>query len=58
MGKQAGDLGVSHDDARAYASWSGKRLPHEWEWQYAAQGTDRRLYPLGQRLGRQRCPGS
>lgn len=38
---------VSLEDAREYAKWTGKRLPHEWEWQYAAQGKDGRQFPWG-----------
>jgi formylglycine-generating enzyme required for sulfatase activity len=38
---------VSLEDARTYAKWAGKRLPHEWEWQMASQGTDSRAFPWG-----------
>jgi formylglycine-generating enzyme required for sulfatase activity len=48
---------VHLDDARAYARWTGTRLPTEEEWQYAAQGTDGRSYPWGEKMEGGRCNG-
>lgn len=38
---------VSFEDMTAYSKWAKKRLPTQSEWQLAAQGTDKRIWPWG-----------
>ncbi|GMF51616.1 unnamed protein product [Phytophthora fragariaefolia] len=55
--EQSPVVNVAREDAEAYATFYGKRLPHDWEWQYvASNGENYDAYPWGPQLDRNRMP--
>ena len=51
-------VNVSYEDIMAYTKWAGKRLPTEAEWQLAAQGPDKRIWPWGDEFHGTYCNNS
>jgi gamma-glutamyl hercynylcysteine S-oxide synthase len=51
-------VNISYEDIMAYTKWAGKRLPAEAEWQLAAQGPDKRIWPWGDEFHGTYCNNS
>jgi gamma-glutamyl hercynylcysteine S-oxide synthase len=49
---------VSFEDMLAYSKWAKKRLPTQAEWQLAAQGTEKRMWPWGDEFHGTYCNNS